>query len=179
MDKFLDLITKFIQITGNETADNIILAVIGVISFLYAFGIIGVIFDFFGLYDSDLMSDLHWIVRAIIFLALCTVCIWIAKFINWLCSFQWWVYLIAGIVLVHMFVGVSLLKHFISKKKSKKKIECSNESKTESPTNEESNKRDVCPRCGAPLVKRHGPYGDFYGCQNYSSKNCRYTRKFK
>ena len=39
-------------------------------------------------------------------------------------------------------------------------------------------KKECCPRCGGKLVKRHGPYGDFYGCENYSKSNCRYTRKF-
>lgn len=39
--------------------------------------------------------------------------------------------------------------------------------------------KDCRPRCGAPLVKRHGPYGSFYGCDNFASKGCRYTRKFK
>ena len=39
--------------------------------------------------------------------------------------------------------------------------------------------KDYCPRCGGLLVKRHGPYGDFYGCDNFSKTGCRYTRKFK
>lgn len=30
-----------------------------------------------------------------------------------------------------------------------------------------------CPKCGSPLVKRHGKYGDFYGCSHYPQ--CRYT----
>ena len=39
--------------------------------------------------------------------------------------------------------------------------------------------KDHCPRCGGLLVKRHGPYGNFYGCENFPINNCRYTRKFK
>lgn len=31
----------------------------------------------------------------------------------------------------------------------------------------------VCPKCGSALVKRHGKFGDFYGCSNYPA--CRYT----
>jgi len=34
-------------------------------------------------------------------------------------------------------------------------------------------KKDVCPKCGGKLVKRHGKYGDFIGCSNYPK--CRYT----
>lgn len=30
-----------------------------------------------------------------------------------------------------------------------------------------------CPLCGSALVKRHGKYGDFYGCSNFPA--CRYT----
>ena len=56
MSAILDLISNFIEITGNSIADNIILAVIGVISFMVAFGIVGMIFDTLGVYDSDLMS---------------------------------------------------------------------------------------------------------------------------
>ncbi len=33
-----------------------------------------------------------------------------------------------------------------------------------------------CPRCGGHLVRRRGPYGEFYGCSNYRSKKCQYTR---
>lgn len=31
----------------------------------------------------------------------------------------------------------------------------------------------ACPDCGSPMVKRHGKYGDFYGCSNYPK--CRHT----
>lgn len=31
----------------------------------------------------------------------------------------------------------------------------------------------TCPKCGSALVKRHGKFGDFYGCSNYPA--CRYT----
>lgn len=31
----------------------------------------------------------------------------------------------------------------------------------------------ACPECGSPMVKRHGKYGDFYGCSNYPK--CRHT----
>lgn len=33
--------------------------------------------------------------------------------------------------------------------------------------------KKTCPTCGSPLVKRHGKYGDFYGCSHYPA--CRYT----
>lgn len=37
--------------------------------------------------------------------------------------------------------------------------------------------RYTCPKCGGSLLKRHGPYGDFYGCSNYWSSGCTFKRK--
>ena len=179
MSAILDLISNFIEITGNSIADNIILAVIGVISFMVAFGIVGMIFDVLGVYDSDLMSDCHWIVRIIVFVVLSTVCIGIAKFIAWLCSFQWWVYLITLIVIVGVVVLIHFLKHRHSKKKYNTESKPLEVAKVEVAATETKTDRDHCPRCGGLLVKRHGPYGDFYGCENYPTSNCRYTRRIK
>ena len=98
---FLDFISNFIV---NSTADSIILAIIGIIAFLVAFGFVGMIFDALGFYDSNIMSDTHWIVRIIVFLGLLFICIEIAKFIKWLFSFQWWIYLIAGLILIGIII---------------------------------------------------------------------------
>ena len=45
-------------------------------------------------------------------------CIGIAHFIKWLFSFQWWIYLIAGLILIGIVVLVYYLKHKHAKKKS-------------------------------------------------------------
>lgn len=183
MSGFLDFISNFIEITGNSVADSIILAIIGIVAFLVAFGFVGMIFDALGYYDSDLMSDTHWIVRVIVFLGLSFVCIEIAKFIKWLFSFQWWIYLIAGILLVGIIILIFVIKHKYMKKKSSisKTVKIEEIDETI-----ESEKKEIvtidkehCPRCGGLLVKRHGPYGNFYGCENFSINNCRYTRKYK
>ena len=34
----------------------------------------------------------------------------------------------------------------------------------------------TCPLCGGGLVRRSGPYGDFFGCSNYKTNGCRYKR---
>ncbi len=39
------------------------------------------------------------------------------------------------------------------------------------------NEKFVCPLCGGRLSKRKGPYGEFFGCENYSTTGCKYTRK--
>lgn len=36
-----------------------------------------------------------------------------------------------------------------------------------------------CPLCGGELVRKKGPYGDFFGCENYNTTGCKYTRKIK
>lgn len=37
----------------------------------------------------------------------------------------------------------------------------------------------TCPLCGGRLVKKRGPYGEFFGCSNYSSTGCKYSRKIR
>ena len=34
----------------------------------------------------------------------------------------------------------------------------------------------TCPICGGHLVRRSGPYGEFYGCSNYKVNGCQYKR---
>ena len=199
MNKIFDFLTSFITITGNSDVDKVLLAVIGFVSFSVAFGIVGKIFDFIGIYDADIMSGVHWTIRLIIFFVLSFVCIKITQFINWLCSFQWWVYLIALVVFIILIIGIHFLKYFINKKRFKNKKDTSvttNESisiKVEEPVVESTianqiasvqsstlkPDRDHCPRCGGKLVRRFGQYGYFYGCENYSKIKCKYTRTFK
>ena len=39
--------------------------------------------------------------------------------------------------------------------------------------------RYECPLCGGQLLKRTGPYGEFFGCSNYRTTGCTYKRKIK
>ena len=188
--QIIDLIGELVSISGNSTVDSIIFAIIGVISFLIAFGIVGLIFDALGFYDSDLMSDTHWSIRVLVFAGLTWLGVKIAQLIKWLFSFQWWVYVIAGV----LFVGIIILIYYIKSRISENttfpttpiedpKVETTVQAEeAEEPqvvvtTNKTDNKY-YCPRCHSRLVKRHGPYGDFYGCESYGKTGCRYTRKF-
>jgi DNA helicase-4 len=36
-----------------------------------------------------------------------------------------------------------------------------------------------CPLCGGRLLKRSGPYGEFFGCSNYHTKGCKYKRNIR
>lgn len=36
----------------------------------------------------------------------------------------------------------------------------------------------VCPVCGGALILKTGKFGMFYGCSNFASRGCRFTRKF-
>ena len=35
----------------------------------------------------------------------------------------------------------------------------------------------TCPLCGGCLIRKSGPYGDFFGCSSYKTAGCKYTRK--
>ena len=35
----------------------------------------------------------------------------------------------------------------------------------------------TCPLCGGRLIKKSGPYGEFFGCTSYSTLGCKYIRK--
>lgn len=177
MSKIIDIISELVKITGNGTIDSILFAIAGFIAFSVAFGLVGIIFDFTGHYDSDLMSDTHWLIRTIVFIFLTWLFVKIFEFFTWLFSFEWWVYLLAAIIIILIILAVFFIKGKISSSKNKEKIINTNTQ----PTNQQIitlPKKECCPRCGGKLVKRHGPYGDFYGCENYSKSNCRYTRKF-
>ena len=39
--------------------------------------------------------------------------------------------------------------------------------------------RFTCPWCGGRLIKRKSKNGEFFGCSNYRTMNCRYTRNIK
>lgn len=39
------------------------------------------------------------------------------------------------------------------------------------------NEEFTCPLCGGYLVKKSGPYGEFYGCSNYRMTGCSYKKK--
>ena len=188
--QIIDFIGELVSISGNSTVDSIIFAIIGVISFMIAFGIVGLIFDAIGIYDSDLMSDTHWLIRVLVFAGLTWVGVKVAQLIKWLYSFQWWVYVIVGVVFVGIIILIYYIKSRISENTTfpttpieKPKVETTVQAEeAEEPqvvvtTNKTDNKY-YCPRCHSRLVKRHGPYGDFYGCESYGKTGCRYTRKF-
>lgn len=80
----IELIPNIVDITGNPLADTIIFAVIGFISGSIAFGLVGIIFDFFRNRDSRTMSEIHWGLRFVIFGVLTYVFVKIAQFLRWL-----------------------------------------------------------------------------------------------
>jgi len=186
----IDLIGELVEISGNSTIDTIIFAIIGAISLSIAFGLVGIIFDALGFYDSDLMSDTHWSIRVLVFVGLTWLGVKIAQLIKWLFSFQWWVYVIAGVVLIGIIILIYYIKSRMSENTASSatpieppKVETTvqTEEKEEPQVVVTTNKTDnryYCPRCHSRLVKRHGPYGDFYGCESYSKTGCRYTRRY-
>ena len=184
----IDLIGDIVQISGNSTIDTIIFAIINLIALTIALDLVGLIFDAIGMYDSRIMSDVHWSIRVLVFAGLTWLGVKIAQFIRWLCGFQWWVYVIAFVIIIGILVFIYWIKHQSNKKKYaqnnalQQSVDKTEESVVEPQQSANKTKvsdsRCYCPRCGAKLVKRHGPYGDFYGCESYGKTGCRYTRKF-
>lgn len=182
----IDLIGELVEISGNATVDTILFAIIGGLSFAFAFGLVGALFDSLGLYDSDIMSHAHWLIRVIVFAGLTYAGVKVAQFVRWIFSFQWWVYVIVGIVFVGIVVLVYYIRHRVSNNRAQKIIQP--EEPKQEPVVQKEEKEEIkpvitdsryyCPRCHTRLVKRHGPYGDFYGCESYGMTGCRYTRRF-
>ena len=172
MGNIFEIISNFITITGNPIIDNILFAIVEVISSAVAFDIIGMIFDKIGKYDSNLMGDTNLIVRIFIFLIISGLLYALINFIKWVFSFPWWVYIIILAIIIVIFIFAFYFKYT----KSKKKYSSIN---TIPENNNENKKREICPRCGGTMVERFGPFGKFYGCSNYSKNNCRYTRNYK
>ena len=185
--QIIDLIGELVPISGNSTVDSIIFAIIGVISFMVTFGMVGRIFDAIGIYDSDIMSDMHWLIRVLVFAGLTWISVKIAQFLKWLFGFQWWVYVIVSVVFIGIIILMYYIKHRISQSKASQYVsapsplatteESELEAKPETQTVVIEN-RYYCPRCRSKLVKRHGPYGDFFGCESFGKTGCRYTRKY-
>lgn len=126
MSKIIDIISELVEITGNGIIDSILFAIAGLIAFSVAFGLVGIIFDFTGNYDSDLMSDTHWLIRTIVFIILTWLFVKIFEFFTWLLSFEWWVYLVASIVIILIVLIVFFIKGKIPSLKNKEQIKNNN-----------------------------------------------------
>lgn len=184
--QIIDFISDFVSISGNSTVDGIIFTIIGLSSFFIAFGFVGLFFDAIGIYDSDIMSDVHWSIRVIAFVIFTYIGLKIAQLINWLFSFKWWVYVIVGGILFAILILLYYIKHRILKNKTqnaidkeqKNEVAVESEEKIKPRITARNKNKYCCPRCHSKLVKRHGPYGDFYGCESFNKTGCRYTRKF-
>lgn len=188
------MVGEFVEITGNAEIDGVLVTIIGVIAFAVAFDWVGKLFDAIGWYDSSLMSDAHWLIRTGILLGIAYVLKKFMEFITWVFSFQWWVYLIAFIVVIFVILGVYYVRYWHQKKKNfQVQLEEKNLTEVsmvmEEERNANSGKEDMlkpvivydrhrCPRCNSLLVKRYGPYGEFYGCEEYGRTGCKYTRKY-
>ena len=181
MAVIIELISSIVEISGNPVVDTILFAIIGLISFSLAFGLVGFIFDGLGFYDSDLMSDTHWIIRVIVFAGLTWLFVKVFQFVAWILSFQWWVYVIAGVVIM---IIVTVVYYINYKRNLKKNTVIENSEKIREITESKVVTKFIdvkvydkykCPRCGSKIIIRHGPYGEFVGCSSFPK--CNYSRK--
>ena len=120
MGGFLDFISSIVPITGNSFVDTILFGLIGVVAFVAAWIITGLLAELVG-FDSNGMSLLHWVVRIAIWLGLLFVVSLIVSFIRWLFSFEWWVYIILCVSLSLVASRVIALSVVLKKKNKTKK----------------------------------------------------------
>ena len=188
------MVGELVEITGNAEIDGVLATIIGVFAFAVAFDWVGKLFDAIGWYDSSLMSDVHWLIRTGVFLGIAYVLKKFIEFVTWLFSFQWWVYLIAFIVVIFGILCAYYARYRHQKRKNFQlqleendvpEVSMITEENGSVSTEMEDKMKNVidydrrrCPRCNSMLVRRHGTYGDFYGCDAYGRTGCRYTRKY-
>ncbi len=123
MKSVLDFISNICPITGDSLVDTILFAIIAAIAFFVAWKLTGAAADFTGSYDSDGMSALHWLIRALVFFLLLGIVLGIVNFIHWVGSWPWWGYLILGIGVVGAIAGIVLIVVFRKRKHPKGKEE--------------------------------------------------------
>ncbi len=174
----IELVSTFITISGNETIDTILFFLIGVINFSVGWDFVSGLFDFLGFYDSQLMSDVHWTVRVIVFVLLTFILVKVFQFLAWLLSFPWWVYLILLLLLV---IGVVVIyyynyrKRLISDNGNENNVKSATEHIENTSVPTKSYNKFICPRCNSTLIGRTGRYGKFVGCNSFPK--CTYSRK--
>ena len=124
MSKIIDFITNFIPITGNSTIDSIIFFVICGVAFVVAWITVGFLAPLLGFNPED-MSKANSIIQTITAVALTVGILKLIELIKWLCSFEWWVYLIVVIVLAHLVAGITILyiRHKKKNEKDKDQVE--------------------------------------------------------
>ena len=123
MDKIINLISTICPITGNALIDTILFAIITTISFSAAWFLTGGFADATGIYDSDCMSAIHWIIRIAFFLFLLSLAIGVINLIHWFNSWPWWGYVIFVISLAHIIAGISVIIILMRKKARKEALD--------------------------------------------------------
>ena len=110
----IDLLSNLITISGNKVVDGVLIAIIEALSFSIAFDVVGFIYRKIKQLDKEVMSELHWGIRVIVFLVLSAVFIAIAKFFAWFFSSIWW---IVALVCIGVAVAIYIAVYFIRKRK--------------------------------------------------------------
>ena len=114
LSPLLDFFGNIVPITGDSLIDSFLFFVIGAIAFSVAWGVAGS-FDC----DSNTRSDIHWIVRVVVFLALWALAVGVFWLIKLIASIPWWVWIIIGVVGIHIIVGIVLLNKLKKRKRLK------------------------------------------------------------
>ena len=115
MGGFLDFLSYIIPITGVSVIDSFLFLIIGFIAFAVAWAVGGAVKG-----DSDTKSCAHRIVRVVVFLGLLGLASGVAWLIKLILSIKWWVWIIIGVSLAHIIVGIVLIIKYRKKRKKTK-----------------------------------------------------------
>ncbi len=119
MKPILDFISNIFPITGDGLIDTVLFMIIAAVSFWVAWKLTGDAAEFTGLYNSGLMSALHWLIRVGIFLLLLGFFVGVVQLIHWIGTWPWWGYLIFGISAIVVIAGVVAIVIYKKKKRLK------------------------------------------------------------
>ena len=105
MKPIFELLTGEFVLFGNVIYNYIAMGIVGLIAFVIAFKLVGM------LYDADIISSrsagsfFHWFFRFVSFIVIFYIlscAIWLIKFIM---AIQWWVWVIVGAIIIAAIVA--------------------------------------------------------------------------
>lgn len=115
MKLLFEYTTSAFSLFDDPIKNYIVMAIIGAIALLVAYGVVGKLYRFGLIYGREAGHVLHWIIRLIVFVTIFYVFATIIRIYNWfysLLGYKWWI--IGCAIGVITIVGC-LIKYFYNK----------------------------------------------------------------
>ena len=116
MSDFLNFVSNIVPITGDSLIDTFLFFIISSVAFCVAWLVSGAVAD-----DPNSRKAVHWMIRILVFFFLLILFIGVVWLIKLIMSIPWWGWIIIGVVLAHIVVGIVLLYRLAKKKKARQK----------------------------------------------------------